>query len=157
MWERGSLGSSIPQNGEKYREILWSYAKNPGEGEREKENFSVGGRECATFAGGGAGVEKGEEREMEGNRRTEAVRALRRLARGRANDAVKLAYLTEERLEEIDRMDLSALTEFKRHGNGAVEVKFVDRAAILERLLELEDGETGGAAGLLRALEGEET
>ena len=84
-------------------------------------------------------MEKGEEREMEGNRRTEAVRALRRLARGRANDAVKLAYLTEERLEEIDRMDLSALTEFKRHGNGAVEVKFIDRAAILERLLELAD------------------
>ena len=102
-------------------------------------------------------MERGEEREMERDRRTELIRALKRLAQGRPNDGVKLAFLGERGLEEIDRMDLQALAEFKCHGNGAVEVKFIDRAAILERLLELEDGETGGAAGLLRALEGEET
>ena len=97
-------------------------------------------------------MEKGEVQGMEQSGRAAAARALRRLAKGRPNDAVKLAYLTEEQLEEIDRMDLTALVEFKRHGNGAVEVKLVDRAAILERLLELEREESGGAETLLTAL-----
>ena len=101
-------------------------------------------------------MEKGEEREMQRDRRTELIRALKKLAQGRPNDGVKLAFLGERGLEEIDRMDLQALAEFKCHGNGAVEVKFIDRAAILLRLLELEreDREGGGAAELLRAIEG---
>lgn len=58
------------------------------------------------------------------------------LAAGRANDAVKLAYLSQERVEEIDGLDLTCLAEFKRSGNGAVEVKLADRAAVLGKLLE---------------------
>ena len=54
-------------------------------------------------------------------------------------------------MAEIDRLDLTALVEFKRHGNGAVELKLVDRAALLERILELESGGEG-AESLLKAL-----
>ena len=83
--------------------------------------------------------------------RKEALRALKRLAEGRPNDVVKLAYLSEEQMAEIDGLDLTALVEFKRHGNGAVELKRVDRAAVLERILELEGG-SGGAESFLKAL-----
>lgn len=43
------------------------------------------------------------------------------LAAGRANDAVKLAYLPEEALETLSGLDLGCLTEFKRSSNGAEE------------------------------------
>ena len=60
-----------------------------------------------------------------------------RLAFARVNDAVKLAYLPEEERETIGRLDLAALTEFRRSGAGTVEMKFTDRMRALERLLEL--------------------
>ena len=50
---------------------------------------------------------------MEQSGRAAAARALRRLARGRPNDAVKLAYLTEEQLEEIDRIN-ARIAELQR-------------------------------------------
>ena len=62
------------------------------------------------------------------------------LAAGRANDAVKLAYLPEEALETLSRLDLGCLTEFKRSSNGAVEVKLTDRAAVLVKLYKPRDG-----------------
>ena len=75
------------------------------------------------------------------------------LAAGRANDAVKLAYLPEEALETLSRLDLGCLTEFKRSSNGAVEVKLTDRAAVLVKLLEqLKDAEGSGTAAFLEAL-----
>ena len=60
-----------------------------------------------------------------------------RLAFARVNDAVKLAYLPEEEREAIGRLDLAALTEFRRSGAGTVEMKFTDRMRALERMLEL--------------------
>ena len=60
-----------------------------------------------------------------------------RLAFARVNDAVKLAFLPEEERDVIGRLDLSALTEFRRSGAGTVEMKFTDRMRALERLLEL--------------------
>ena len=62
---------------------------------------------------------------------------MRRLACPKVNDAVKLAYLPEEERESIGRLDLAALTEFRRSGAGTVELKFTDRMKALERLLEL--------------------
>ena len=62
---------------------------------------------------------------------------MRRLACAKVNDAVKLAYLPEEERESIGRLDLAALTEFRRSGAGTVELKFTDRMKALERLLEL--------------------
>ena len=61
---------------------------------------------------------------------------MERLARGKVNDAVKLAFLDGERMEEIDGLDLSTLTEFKRSASGAVEIRLTDRVAVLEKLLE---------------------
>ena len=60
-----------------------------------------------------------------------------RLAFAKVNDAVKLAYLPEEEREAIGRLDLAALTEFRRSGAGTVEMKFTDRMRALERMLEL--------------------
>ena len=60
-----------------------------------------------------------------------------KLACAKVNDAVKLAYLPEEERDAIGRLDLSALTEFRRSGAGTVEMKFSDRMRALERLLEL--------------------
>ena len=60
-----------------------------------------------------------------------------------------------EALEAIDGLDLTAMTEFKRAGNGAVEIKFTDRLKALEKLMELirENRETE-AEELLRTLGG---
>ena len=78
-----------------------------------------------------------------------------KLACAKVNDAVKLAYLSGEALEAIDGLDLTAMTEFKRAGNGAVEIKFTDRLKALEKLMELirENRETE-AEELLRTLGG---
>ena len=62
---------------------------------------------------------------------------MRRLACAKVNDAVKLAYLPEEERDAIGRLDLAALTGFRRSGAGTVEMKFTDRMRALERLLEL--------------------
>lgn len=82
------------------------------------------------------------------------LRKIETLADGRVNDAVKLAFLDENTMESLDGMDLSAVAEFKRHGNGAVEVKLVDRLAVLEKLAELVDGQREGEMDLFRALNG---
>ena len=63
-----------------------------------------------------------------------------KLAFGKANDAVKLLFLDPEQpeqLEEIERLDLSMVSEVKRSGNGAVEVKLLNRIALLELLAQL--------------------
>lgn len=78
---------------------------------------------------------------------------LMQLSTARVNDAVKLAFLSQEDRDLIDGMDLTALSEFKRAGNGAVEVKFMDRMGTMEKLLELCREEPGEQ--LLRQLAGE--
>ena len=78
--------------------------------------------------------------------RDDVLRRLERLADQKANDAVKLAFLTEERVEEIDGMDLRAL-------NGAVEIKLVDKVQALEKLCEIAHKGGDGAEHFFRALE----
>ena len=96
-------------------------------------------------------TESGKKRER---RMNTLMRRMERLAGGRVNDAVKLAFLDGERVDEIDNLDLSALTEFKRSGNGTVEIKLMDRMAVLEKIAAmLERGEEGEADAFLRALE----
>lgn len=77
------------------------------------------------------------KREQKPLDREQLLEQMRRLACARVNDAVKLAYLPEEEREAIGKLDLSALTEFRRSGAGTVELKFADRMKALERLLEL--------------------
>ena len=86
--------------------------------------------------------------------RKAVLRTMMELAAGDANDAVKLAYLSQEDRALIDKLDLGCLTEFKRNANGSVEVKLADRAAVLVKLLEqLKEEETGGPAAFLQALD----
>lgn len=102
---------------------------------------------------------------MKEKQRGEILEQMGRIADGRVNDAVKLAFLdgdlSQKQLEEIDRLDLGALTEFKRSGNGTVEIKLIDRMAVLEKLAALTgDGSEEKAEQFYRALErkaGEQT
>jgi hypothetical protein len=71
------------------------------------------------------------------------------------NDAVLLAYLGEGQAQEIRKLDLTGLTEFKRNANGTVEIKLTDRMTVLEALMErLEEDRETGAAAFMKALEG---
>ena len=82
------------------------------------------------------------------------MKRIERMSRCRPNDAVKLAFLEEGETEEIDRLNLEALTEFKRSANGTVEIRLIDRVAVLKLLLEWAEGEPGEeAAEFFRALE----
>lgn len=63
------------------------------------------------------------------------------LATSRVNDAVRLAFLTGEDLGLIDKLDLTAVTEFKRNKDGGVELKFLDRLGALEWLMEHSGGD----------------
>ena len=72
--------------------------------------------------------------------REAVLRQMKQMAKSRPNDVVKLAFLDEEQLCEIDKLDLMMLSELKRTGNGGVEVKLNDRLKTLERILELLDG-----------------
>lgn len=75
-------------------------------------------------------MERGEAR----MKREEVLEEIRRLAQGKVNDAVRLAFLSEEELGEIEKLELSGVTEFRRSSNGTVEVKFVDRLEALQWL-----------------------
>ena len=62
------------------------------------------------------------------------------LAFGKANDAVHHAFLDPqqpEQLEKIETLDLSMVSEVKRSGSGSVEVKLLNRIALLELLAQL--------------------
>ena len=81
------------------------------------------------------------------------LQKLGKLAFCRSNDAVKLAFLGDDALSQIDRLELGALTEFHRLSNGTVEMKFIDRVKLLELLQELIRGSAEtGAADLVSAI-----
>lgn len=73
--------------------------------------------------------------------REAAIRKLGELAVAPVNDAVKLAFLEEG--SGVDTLDLTGLTEFRRTDKGGVEIRLVDRAAILRDLAMLTDERSG--------------
>lgn len=83
------------------------------------------------------------ERALSIRRKKELRGYLRRLAKWRNNDAVKLAALGTEDAEAIERLDLYGVSELKKSANGAFEAKFVDRLKVLEMLRELAEEENG--------------
>lgn len=86
--------------------------------------------------------------------RSALLRKMEELAGGRVNDVVRLAFLNEEGLGDLDDLDLSALSEFKRNSNGTVEIKLTNRLEVLEKLMALLDGgEHARAEAFFRALE----
>ena len=89
--------------------------------------------------------------------REQIVRRMWKLANAEAGDAVKLACFPPEEWQEPEKLDLDALTEFKRGSNGVVELKFVDRGRLLERLLDAVDHSGEDQVDrFLQAMEGQE-
>ena len=72
---------------------------------------------------------------MEGGlTRVEVAALIAELAFARADDAVKLAFSPDDGTEGLD---LQLVREIKRGGNGAVELKLLDREKLIELLVEL--------------------
>lgn len=69
--------------------------------------------------------------------REDILKKMCSIAQATSNDPVRLAYLTEEQANEIAKLDLTALTEFKRSPTGAVEIKLTDRLEVLEKVMAL--------------------
>lgn len=86
--------------------------------------------------------------------REEMLGRLRKLADRRVNDAVKLAFLTEETAQQVDKLDLSGLVELKRSEKG-FEARFVDQMKVLEMMRELmERDKAEEVQEFFRALDG---
>ena len=71
--------------------------------------------------------------------REQILKRMWKLANAGVGDAVRLACFPQEEWGTLEGMDLDALTEFKRGTNGVIELKFADRARLLERLLDAAD------------------
>ena len=101
--------------------------------------------------------EKSEEQKI----RRELVAYLRKLAKWKNNDVVKLAFLEPEDAGRVDQLDLTGVVELKRNANGTFEAKFVDKVRVLAMLRELmeehRDGKLGDFLdGLYRPGDGDE-
>ena len=78
-------------------------------------------------------------------------RQLWKMAFGKPNDCVKLALCEDV---DIEKLDLSMLTEIKRSEKGTVEIKLIDRLQALEQLATVADGEQTDMDDFLKALQG---
>lgn len=107
--------------------------------EKFLRNFQKRGRERATFWVWEAGVRRDRVAKGTTPGREQIIRRMWKLANAGVEDAVKLACFPTEEWGGLEGMDLDALTEFKRGSNGVVELKFTDRARLLERLLDAAD------------------
>ena len=75
----------------------------------------------------------------------EVTEGYRRLAFGSVADAVKL-ILSDELPDgsEIEKLDLTMVSDIKRPKGGGLEVKFFDRLKALDRLCELSNAASAG-------------
>ena len=90
--------------------------------------------------------------------RQKIINDLRRLANSKSNDAVKLAYFTQEDADRIDELDLRGLVELRRRRNGTEEIKLLDRLKARELLDRPSQQEEDKALDtFLDGLRGEET
>lgn len=86
--------------------------------------------------------------------RKEMLMRLRKLADRRVNDAVKLAFLNADQVEQVDQLDLNGLVELKKTEKG-FEARFVDQVKVLEMMRELmEQSNTEAAEEFFQALNG---
>ncbi len=84
-------------------------------------------------------------------KRRDVTRRLAELAFGKANDCVKLAL---EEKPELDRLDLSLLSEVKRNDKGTVEIRLIDRLRALEQLAQVAEEEGNDLESFLQAMQG---
>lgn len=93
----------------------------------------------------------------------DCVRAgLEKIAFGRSNDAVYLAFTERENVTRglVESLDLSLVSSVKRDKDGGVDIKLFDRQKALEALIGLESSQSGEAQAqsfLLALNEGEDT
>ena len=86
-------------------------------------------------------------------KREDVARRLAELAFGKANDCVRLAL---GEVPELDKLDLSLLSEVKRSEKGTVEIKLIDRLQALEQLVEVAEEKGEDLEAFLQALRGED-
>ena len=82
-------------------------------------------------------------------RREDVLHRLAELAFGKPNDCVRLAL---EGLTDLDKLDLSLLSEIRRSDKGLVEIRLIDRVKVLERLQQAMEEGGDGMGELLQAL-----
>ena len=87
--------------------------------------------------------------------RDAVLRELKKIALSKPNAGIELAYMENPTRQMIQRLDLSAVSEFKRNSTGAVELRFIDRVKALQTLYELLNSGTDAeqADEFFRALE----
>ena len=85
-----------------------------------------------------------QERSEEQKLRQELTAYLRKLARWKNNDVVKLAFLEAENADQVDKLDLTGVAELKRNANGTFEARFVDKVRVLAMLRELMEEQRDG-------------
>lgn len=82
-------------------------------------------------------------------KRRDVTRRLAELAFGQPNDCVRLAL---EEVEDLEKLDLSLLSEIKRSEKGMVEIKLIDRLRALEQLAQATGEDSSEVEALLQAL-----
>lgn len=76
---------------------------------------------------------------MEEEYRAQSRKYLEELAAGRHNDAVKLLLLSGQLdAEHIDELQLDQISALKRDDKGAIEIRFIDKLAVIRELSQLE-------------------
>lgn len=83
-------------------------------------------------------------------RREDVTRRLAELAFGKPNDCVRLAL---EETADLEKLDLSLLSEIKRSEKGMVEIKLIDRLKALEQLAQSASRDNADAQEFLKALQ----
>lgn len=83
-------------------------------------------------------------------RREDVTRRLAELAFGKPNDCVRLAL---EETADLEKLDLSLLSEIKRSEKGMVEIKLIDRLRALEQLAQSTKGDEAEVEEFLKVLE----
>ena len=86
--------------------------------------------------------------------RKDVIRRMAELAFGKANDCVRLVLEDEP---NVEKLDLSLLSEVKRNDKGTVEIKLIDRLRALEQLAQASGQDDGDMASFLQALQGEQS
>lgn len=89
--------------------------------------------------------------------RQRVLRQIYDLAFGENNDAARLVFMDEEEAKFcMAHMDLRRVVSMHRAANGGVEVKFADRAELIELLLQATEEKAAvsgnGGSGLLEAI-----
>lgn len=68
-------------------------------------------------------------------------------------DGVKLLFMQESDLRQLNDLDLFNISEIRRPKDGMIEIKFYDRLRALERMAGLQDNKGGEAVPFYKALE----